>query len=218
VDAVNAVSTVDAVSAASTDVVGVVNAVTIDIRGIDLSDVAHYDRIYESRLVARIIGAALWTTVKAKGPSERMNDYRRILVDGWDDSIYCAKNRKRLLTPNDMNYMLHLPQKEFLRREIGIARREDIPVVVMTHHLPSYELLAETNDVSDCYASHSDELLTHPVVAWVCGHTHKSLVKNIGGVYCGINCYGYPQQSFVDTGFKARYFEIVDGAVIAQEL
>jgi hypothetical protein len=114
----------------------------------------------------------------------------------------------RGLTPGDVRKM-HLRQSEFLRGEIAIANSEGVPIVVLTHHLPSYRMMmVELREgLRECYASNSDGLL-EGVAAWICGHVHKAYREVHNGTYCGINPYGYPTQTAADTGFHACSFGV----------
>ena len=69
-------------------------------------------------------------------------------------------------------------------------------VIVLTHYLPSKLL------ISDKYLNHPylngwysdlDYLLKPPVNAWICGHSHATISKNINSVYCGLNAVGYQE-------------------------
>ena len=68
------------------------------------------------------------------------------------------------------------------------------PLVVVTHHLPSFQAIApryrEQNNTA--YASNLDHLFRHPLIAWVCGHTHEPLYKLINDIPLIINSVGYP--------------------------
>lgn len=63
------------------------------------------------------------------------------------------------------------------------------PVVMMTHHLPSYELISpyfaahyRWGKMTFRWASHSDYLLAPPIKVWICGHSHVNMQKKINGV------------------------------------
>lgn len=214
----------------------------IDVSSVDLDAnsvksaiyaMSNAGKIYDSKLVARVVGCTLWTA-----PSETaaiyMNDYRRIFVEGPTGRAdrspkeglmrmdFMAPTRVRArpgvrnINTNDVYYGMHQPQLAYLKDEIELAKADGAPLIVMTHHLPSFDLLAEKNTASECYATDLTALIASPVIAWICGHTHKSLVKDINGVYCGINCFGYPTQKPSDTNFKSMYFEVADGKVISK--
>ena len=53
-------------------------------------------------------------------------------------------------------------------------------VIVLTHHMPTFMLNApEFKDaaLNSCYANNLDELFKEPVVAWICGHSHRATKK-----------------------------------------
>jgi Calcineurin-like phosphoesterase len=158
-------------------------------------------------LLTRVIGCTLWTFPSADAATY-MNDYKRIYFgDGG------------LLTVDNVVYGMHLPQREFLRDIL--ASNDKSNIVVITHHLPSMQLLGHDTVTQnkpptvhrrladESYAVDLEHMIRPPIVAWICGHTHRSLSMHINDVYCGINCYGYPTQTPADTNFSPSYFKII---------
>ena len=65
--------------------------------------------------------------------------------------------------------------------------------VVMSHHLPSYQLIAEKyhgNPMNGFYANNLDSLVMKANI-WVCGHTHYAKHVMIGNCRCYVNPTGY---------------------------
>lgn len=94
-----------------------------------------------------------------------------------------------------LNHPLHQKSVNFIKDNLstqeslstGINRKR----IVLTHHLPSYQLIlpqfSKYSYIYDRYASHLDYLIQKPIAAWLCGHSHCKLDMHINGVYCGIN-------------------------------
>ncbi len=80
----------------------------------------------------------------------------------------------------------HRTDSEWLDMELSSSK---LPVLVLTHHLPSYHLISPTfsaGSVQQMYphfwASHSDHLIRSPVKAWFCGHLHICRQTKLKGV------------------------------------
>lgn len=98
---------------------------------------------------------------------------------------------------------------KWLREEIRQAER---PVVVATHYPPSYTLMDKDNlnePLGVPYALETETLLQSPVVAWICGYTHKAFQiqrpwynaeGRSGEVLLVANPRGYPDD--LDTRFR----------------
>lgn len=119
-------------------------------------------------------GATLWTRV-----THLTNDIHRIKE--MDITIY---NK------------LHTQSCEFIRT---------LPEgsLVVSHHLPSYRLIAPmyTGSVyNDCFASRNDDLI-HGKGAWIYGHTHIPQTIVVDGVPTFCNPFGYPDE-------KTRHMDI----------
>jgi hypothetical protein len=76
-----------------------------------------------------------------------------------------------------------------------------LPIVILTHHLPSYELIDDKfkvigiNKFNQCFASDCSEFFKEPVKLWLYGHTHKPKVAIINGIKFGCNPRGYPDEN-----------------------
>lgn len=81
----------------------------------------------------------------------------------------------------------HVTEARFLDETIARATG---PLIVMTHHLPSYRLITakyQNHPRLDRWASCSDYLLRAPVRKWVCGHSHVVQTVNVNGVWVLMN-------------------------------
>jgi hypothetical protein len=163
------------------------------------------------------LGCTLWTDLSEAAAAEeaerRMNDYRLICVDG------------RQLRATDVAGW-HARDRAWLNAEISIAAEEEKPVVVLTHHLPSFDLIAAKYTryglLNRAFASDCRELLRKPVRAWIAGHTHTAATRNwLSGVQGLVNPRGYPGEK--ETGYCREIFvdvstEPVSGATCDPEV
>lgn len=131
----------------------------------------------------RIVGTTLWTDVS--NVHTDTNDYSMIYTEA-----------DKLITANDVICMYN-KNKEYLE---NIIASSDKPLLIMTHHLPSYDMISEVYKEPPyipCYphyASHLDHLFRYPVTTWVCGHSHGFVRQLINDIPCIINAVGYPSE------------------------
>jgi len=79
----------------------------------------------------------------------------------------------------------------------SIIELSDKPLLIMTHHLPSYSMILQVYESSNCkshFASDLHHLFKPPVIAWVCGHSHGFNKKMINDIPCIVNAIGYPSE------------------------
>jgi hypothetical protein len=166
------------------------------------------------------LGCTLWTDLSDPAAAEeaerRMNDYRLIAVE---------KNRP--LRAADVSAW-HARDYAWLDREISIAAEEERPVVVLTHHLPSFDLIAtkyKGAGLLNCaFASDCHSLIRRPVRAWIAGHTHTAATRiwqpDIQGLvnprgYPGETGTGYCREIFVDVSTEATSGCTADPMLVA---
>jgi predicted MPP superfamily phosphohydrolase len=135
-----------------------------------------------------IIGTTLWSHIN-KNEMEyiknHMNDYRLI------------KYGDNLITPQIIND-IHDDNVSWLKDVINENVNNEVAnkrVVVLSHHAPSYKMIPDKYKNSgnhSAFANHLDDIIQEPIVAWLSGHTHGCVTKNINGVICSSNCFGYP--------------------------
>lgn len=127
----------------------------------------------------RIVGSTLWSDVDTE---LMINDYT---------SIY--KSDRDLITTSDTVQMYN-KNKEYLENVIEASQK---PVLIMTHHLPSYQMILpiyETSPYKSHFASDLNYLFKKPVIGWVCGHSHGFNRQMINGIKCIINAIGYTSE------------------------
>ncbi len=102
------------------------------------------------------------------------------------------RTENRTFLPNDA-----LKRHEASRKWLAetLAKRVDVPTVVMTHHLPSARSVAgryADSAYNAAYASNLDALVEHSGAAlWIHGHTHVSQDYTIGTTRVICNPRGY---------------------------
>ena len=109
----------------------------------------------------------------------------------WWKERHDAKHIPDLKSAKDY-LRLHRQHKDWLQKSLQEASSEK--VVVVTHHLPSYELVAPKfrgSSKNGYYVSNSDALVGMADL-WIAGHTHCFLDQKVHGVRCVCNPVGYP--------------------------
>lgn len=147
----------------------------------------------------RFIGSTLWSRIESK--EHLINDFDAI---PWMFPEYC-------------NYM-HKKSRAFIKKEIERAKRDNVTPIVITHHLPSYELVdpkyAKYGKFNQCFASRSDDLIDGSVAAWIYGHTHDAhnRIWSNGITQMACNPVGYPGERVkVDYGKTLEVVEDDEG-------
>jgi predicted phosphodiesterase len=135
------------------------------------------------------VGCTLWADPSATlGESEWSNRY---------DAKYIAD------FVNVEDYIsLHRDHKSWLKETLDIKSKNK--VVVITHHVPSFELLElkfQGSNKNGYYLSSCDKMLSKADL-WLCGHTHVPFDKVIVGTRCVCNPYGYPWEQRFHKIFK----------------
>lgn len=142
----------------------------------------------------RFVGATLWSSVDPILSDE---------IEHTKGDYVHTYTGNRNTTVRDIR-QLHNTHSQNLRTVLSSSKE---PVVVITHHLPSYSLVSPEyhNDRKvSCYASHDDDILYRfkaKICIWICGHAHRSgdWIHPTSGVHCIMNCKGYASQK---TGFS----------------
>ena len=156
-------------------------AVHETIKGViaDLPNITFLDNSYEDYEGVRFVGTTLWTQIPTS-PSVLINDFHEIPE----------------MTPSLYNE-LHLGACQFL--EEADVQESPLPVVVMTHHLPSPDLIdpmyAKYAAYNCFFASSCERFFKPPVCAWIYGHTHTPSRTIREGIQFACNPVGYPREA-----------------------
>ncbi len=151
------------------------------IKECELDNVTYLDNDYEDYDGYRFVGSTLWSKCDTPVVDYCVNDFR--VIKEMTVSLY-----------NE----LHNVSRDFLKSEV--VTESPLPVIVMTHHLPSFQLIADeyksSKGLNKYFASHSDDLFVPTIKVWIYGHTHirsDRLSKN--GIRFVCNPVGYPGEN-----------------------
>lgn len=150
----------------------------------------------------RFLGCTLWsdTTGAEELIESRMTDCRVICPD---------KSVPVAATAEDLK-VWHTRDRDWLAAELDACRAEGRGAVVVSHHLPSFDLIASRwvgNPLNAGFASALDDLIAEPVRAWICGHSHTAGIVHKGAgrrIPCVLNPRGYPGEE--GTGYCPDIF------------
>jgi hypothetical protein len=148
------------------------------------------------------LGATLWTDSHGvEHEACRMNDYRMICA-GLD-----AEGVPRPLRVADTQDW-HTMDRAWLATEIAACEEVGQPAVVLTHHMPTFELVSPKyriyRDLNRYFASACDDLIREPVQAWIAGHSHTGRTIYKDTIPCTLNPRGYPGEH--GTGYCSELF------------
>jgi hypothetical protein len=148
------------------------------------------------------LGATLWTDTRGvEAAAHRMNDYKM---------IYTGVGHNLTVTDTQA---WHDRDRAWLASEIAACEEVGQPAVVLTHHLPTFGLVASKyarySDLNRYFASACDDLIREPVRAWIAGHSHTAVTihceaAGTGSITCTLNPRGYPGE--VGTGYSSEIF------------
>ena len=142
----------------------------------------YYDAVVRVENVDFII-STLWAKIPLEEAylTERgINDFQRILYNGetltWDNF-----NRE------------HDKCFRFIQDEVSKSTAEHI--IVVTHHVPSFQLTSLDFALSKVNGAFTVELAPYiedsPIEYWIFGHSHRNIDKIIGKTQCVTNQLGY---------------------------
>ena len=138
----------------------------------------------------RFIGSTLWSKIL------NLNSPKYDLTNCFN----CIKDFK-INKKEGINKYNNLFQNnyEYLNNTINKTTEEsDLPIIVITHHLPSYKLIApkyQGYDMNQCFASNCEELMKNQVKYWFYGHTHTEGDTIINNTRLLCNPLGYPDEN-----------------------
>lgn len=175
---------------------------------------ARFDNVYFLEQDVKVIndvtfvGGTLWTDCNRGDPmtlhalADMMNDFRIIRND---------EHGYTKLRPAHTMYR-HQQTVSYLRTVL--ADRKDHKVVVVGHHAPSYQSIAECyrkdHLMNGGYYSDLDEfILDHPQIkVWTCGHTHHRHHYYIGDTLVVCNPRGYAGHDPGAELFELKYLDL----------
>lgn len=128
-----------------------------------------------------------------------MNDFRQIKFDG------------KLLQVEEFNQM-HETCMDFIRKSVEESTASHI--VVVTHHLPTFEVVASQHKnsvLNSVFASEYGDWIAHSRIdAWIYGHSHSNIDIEIGStrVICNQMGYVFANEHLVNGFNPEKYVEI----------
>jgi hypothetical protein len=133
----------------------------------------------------RIVGTTLWSNIT--NPISNTND------------VYEIYSSKDTLVTNDYLTSKHLENVDFIKYQIHKAILDNKKLLVISHHLPSYQLILEKYNKAypkfkSHFASDLDQIIESPIKVWCAGHSHGFNHKKINDVDCYVNAYGYTHE------------------------
>lgn len=162
----------------------------------NFNNISFLDNSYEDYGGYRFIGSILWTHIKNK--QYTINDTKLI------------KN----FSVDDYN-SLHEVSSNFLNNTLTDCTKNNIKSIVITHHLPIYEL-THTKYRDSFYANYqqwfhgnSDDIIKQNssiISAYIYGHTHSDSIQEHYGVTFYCNPLGY--QSENNLSDMNKFFEV----------
>lgn len=144
----------------------------------------------------RFLGTTLWTNIPEENEGfihAQMNDYNMI-YHGYE-KLVDGRKQGHLFTPSSTK-KLHYQHFEWLKSKL---EDKTYPTIVITHHSPSFSILnPKYKNVQNAYATDLEYLFKEPLKAWVCGHVHDKIKKEINNIPLLLNPMGYINEK---TGF-----------------
>lgn len=149
------------------------------------------------------VGGTLWSSFDSQNPLSMVDAYI------MNDYKYIRNKHYSKITPQD-TLAKHLATVKYLKTML--QRNKDKNTVVVTHHLPSFQLITEQyrgEALNGCYASSLDGMIidNSQISHWIAGHTHISNNLYIGDTRCVINPFGYSGEN---KQFNRNAYFVVD--------
>jgi UDP-2,3-diacylglucosamine pyrophosphatase LpxH len=159
----------------------------------------HYNAVIRIDNIDLIV-STLWAKIPPENAfitQKNVSDFYRII---YGDN---------LLTANDFNTE-HERCANFIKESVTKSKAEKI--VVATHHVPSFELMAKEFQNSRINGAFTCELGNYisdnRIDYWIYGHSHRNINKIIGNTKCVTNQLGYVSHSEHLTFEREKIIEI----------
>jgi len=148
--------------------------------------------VYNEEYDIYIIGTTLWTETESSNKELLLgyNDFNQIYYEYQDHR--CCMNEEYM-------DLLNSESIEFLEIELEKLKNSNSRVLVITHHLPTYELIHDkykNHPQSFLFANHLDNYFEkYKIDAWICGHSHAKMNLTIKNTQLFLNPIGYPGEN-----------------------
>ena len=152
----------------------------------NLSNTTFLNNSYEIYNDIIFAGTTLWSHIPSTSITDTwlMNDFKMIENMTYD------------------NYnSLHKKSCKFIEELLATTHTNENTnkkIVMLTHHIPSYELIHKNYIFSNTncfFASDCDKYFVEPIKAWIYGHTHSPSMKTINNIQFASNPKGYPNEN-----------------------
>jgi predicted phosphohydrolase len=141
------------------------------------------DFIYVQEFDIYVLGSTMWTD-----PGDDMDD------------LYSYNDFRRIKSMTQP-YMekLHKQSVGYLESKLQELKDIESKVVVLTHHLPTYQLIHDKykgGSISHLFAVELSHWFSkYHIDYWICGHTHSAMDKTIANTRLLVNPVGYPGEN-----------------------
>ena len=130
-----------------------------------------------------IIVSTLWANITLEDAyitEHSVTDFRRILY-GEDILTFADFNRE------------HKRCLEFIKQSVADSTAKH--KIVVTHHVPSFQLMSpefQGSRINGAFTVElADYIATSGIDYWIYGHSHRNIDKTIGSIHCVCNQFGY---------------------------
>ena len=136
-----------------------------------------------------IIGSTLWVEIDDTFDMSKcpFNDFKNIYYN-YDEAKY------KLNT--DFMDLMYFESVEFLEGELEKLKDTKSKVIILTHHLPSFKLIApkyKNNPTNFLYANNLDHFFDKfKIDYWLSGHSHSPNNIKLNNTTLLLNPIGYP--------------------------
>jgi len=135
-----------------------------------------------------ILGTTLWSHI----PISK----ERIIKNCINDYKYIYVNEKHYKTNVTCKFISSLHDQAVTFLKDKLEEHKDKKIIVLSHHLPSFEMVAEQykdEPTNYAFATGLDELMEENdnIIGWLCGHTHTTMTAQINNCLCMTNPMGY---------------------------
>jgi predicted phosphohydrolase len=158
---------------------------------------------YQLKTGVWVLGCTLWSDIPSdmwKYAVDALNDFRMIRATDAGEGMTIAEYNA-----------LHLSDRRWLDEQLSMIRLRGEKAIVVTHHMPSFNLIHrkfEGLPMNCCFGTDLETMIqVHQPLAWICGHSHAANKMTIGSTQLALNPNGYPGER-VETRTRIAVLEL----------